>query len=255
VTNPKDLKYYAPDYPRTLHLPFQANAKRDDLIASQQETEIIFETDYLDVTEKIDGASCRMTIIEDQPVIGNRNHILNKSYASTKQRNASKLQFASVWNWWYSNRVLFERLKEFGPYSVYGDWMYMAHGMIYDSLPSLFMTYDLYDYEKQYFVDTKISRQVLSSCGFTTVPLLHYGKVHSYEYLADLCNKKSDFSSEKREGIYVKVSDRDKITKRFKMVRPDFSQGELLDQTRIIKNLMKTEELRSEWVKKNFVYI
>jgi ATP-dependent RNA circularization protein (DNA/RNA ligase family) len=239
MRNLKDFKYYAPDYPRTRHLPFQANAKRDDLVASSQEAKIVFERSEIDVTEKIDGASCRMTMIEGQPLIGNRNHILDKSYASTKRKNASKMQFAPIWNWWYTHKECFEFLSSKGPYTVYGDWMYMAHGMIYDNLPSLFMCYDLFDYEKQIFIDTLDARIILKDCGFHCVPLLKYGCLDSYEELAELCNMESQFSYEKREGVYVKVSSGGAVTERFKMVRPDFSQGSLLNQTRIIRNNVK----------------
>jgi len=227
-----------PDYSRTKHIPYFANAKRDDLIASEGEARIIFDSETVDVTEKVDGASCRMALINGQPIIGGRNHIFDKSYSSTKQRNASKAQFASVWNWWYNHKEYFELLEAAGPYSVYGEWMYMAHGMIYDSLPSLFIAYDLYDYEQEIYVNTREARKILSYCGFTILPLLWYGPVRSYEELLGLCNERSSYTNQSREGVYIKVSDGDKVTERFKMVRKDFVQGALLDQTKITRNLV-----------------
>jgi hypothetical protein len=228
-----DLHNVLPEYPRTRHLPHKANAKRDDLIASYDECKLIF-TQPTAIEEKVDGASCGMTIWEGHPLIRNRNHILNKAYS--KKKNASKEQFSSIWTWWYDHRSNFKVLSEMGPYSVYGEWMWMAHGMIYNALPSLFLTYDLYDYERGIFVEPGEALATLAVCGFETVPLLSYDPVESFEQLETLANCPSAFTTQQREGIYLKVVHGNQVTHRFKMVREDFEQGKFLDSEKLMRN-------------------
>ena len=230
----QDLEHLLPEYPRTRHVPHKANAKRDDLVCTLDECKAIW-TQPTAVSEKIDGSQCRMTIYDGNPVIGNRNHILNKAYS--KAKTASKMQFSMVFNWWYEHYSAFRYLAEAGPYSVYGDWMYMQHGMHYDRLPSLFMTYDLYDYDAHEFLESKKAYEILQECGFSTVPLLHFGPLDSFEQLEELANELSPFSStEKREGVYLKVCDGKYVIERFKMVREGFEQGKYLDQAKITRN-------------------
>lgn len=236
MTTPHEMM---PEYPRTLHLPHKANAKRDDLIASYDECKVIF-TQPTSVECKIDGANSAMSILDGHPLIRNRNHILDKAYS--KAKNASKMQFSSIWGWWYERRESFELLADTGPYTVYGDWMYMAHGMIYERLPSLFMTYDIYDYEVHKFLDPKKAREIIADCGFDTSPILAYGPVDSFEQLEELANGLDSFSDQPREGVYLKVSDGEHITHRFKMVREGFEQGKLLDQSKITRNNVVKEK-------------
>ena len=109
--------------------------------------------------------------------------------------------------------------------------------MEYDSLPSWFMAFDLYDGEK--FVDPGVARVVLHKAGFVTVPILHTGKVESYEWLEKLANEETTFArGQKREGLYIKVSDGTQVTHRFKMVREGFEQGALWDKEKIKKNAL-----------------
>ncbi len=223
-----------PEFPRMRHLPWKANAKRDDLVASPEECEAIFRSPVM-VQEKVDGAQCRMGILDGHPLIGNRNHILTKNYS--RQRTAATMQFSPIWGWWYEHRKSFEALRSLGPYTLYGDWMYMAHGMVYDRLPSLFIVYDVYNYEDRRFLDEfefrcLIERNLDDLDGFVTVGWCWAGNVSSYEFLENMANAKSSFSSDQpREGVVVKCGDQ-----RWKMVRQGFDQGCLLSKTNIIRN-------------------
>jgi hypothetical protein len=222
-----------PDYPRTCHLPWNPNATRDDLIASEEECRIIFESDRVQVTEKVDGANCG---IAKGPIIRNRNHILSKGYAA---RTAAKKQFAPIWNWYYENAHLFDNLEGLAPNtSVFGEWLLACHSVEYDRLSSFFMAYDLYDYASKQFVDPFEARYILVTAGFTVVPELHRGKVESHKQLEAMIRQPSQFSStDMREGVYVKVGDGRWVTHRFKMVRQGFITGSHFStRTDIIKN-------------------
>jgi atypical dual specificity phosphatase len=238
-----DFTSWLPEYPRTLHLPYKANAQRDDLIASDKDVEDIFVSDHVYVEEKIDGANCGMMLIghrrdNDIPLIRNRSHILTKGY---NKSTPAKAQFSSVWNWFYSNKYKFEALNDLlGMHAgVYGEWMFALHGIRYDKLPSLFVAFDIYDYAQGHFLDTSVSRNALEKAGFDMIPLLHKGRIKDYEQLEAFCHEQSPFASEKREGVYVKATDGVKIIKRFKMVRQDFKQGCNWSDRVITRNKLK----------------
>lgn len=227
-----------PDYPRTQHLSHNPNAQRLDLIASDKESQAIFNNDNTFIEEKIDGANCGICLFEGNPIIRNRNNILQKG-KSGHLRTPAKIQFAPLWNWFYDNTEKFSKLNELCGFevSVYGEWLYALHGIEYDALPCYFMAYDLYDWEKSLFIKTERSRELLPQVGFSLPPLLHKGKVESYESLEKFMGENSEFSTlDKREGIYIKISDHEKVISRFKCVRHDFIQGGRWDKRKITKN-------------------
>lgn len=227
-----------PDYPRTRHLSYKPNAQRLDLIATEEECKVIFENENTFIEEKVDGANSGICLFEGNPVIRNRNNFFHKGKTG-HSRTPAKMQFASIYNWFYANQDKFEKLNELngGPVSVYGEWMYALHGIKYDKLPSHFMPFDLYDWEKSKFIPTGTGRELLELSGFVAVPLLHKGKVPSWEFLEKLCEVNSPFSStDLREGVYVKVSSKDDIIGRFKMVRSGFIQGHHWSDKQITKN-------------------
>ena len=231
----KSFKAILPEYPRTRHIPWKPNTARGDLVASDAEAGIILSSEFVSVEEKIDGANCGMTLYEGEPLIRNHTHILRKGYFKD---TPAKMQFSSIFNWFYKNKELFENLeKQAGPVAVYGEWMVAQHGLEYDLLPSLFIAFDLYDYERQLFVAPQLARPILTEAGFTLAPQLHAGPVGNYELLEALANQASPFTTcGLREGVYVKVSDDRWITARFKMVRQGFIQGGLWNEKKLKKN-------------------
>ena len=231
-----------PKYPRTKHLPFEANASRDDLIASEKECEILFKSDNIVWESKNDGANVGIRWENENPIIRNRNHILNKGYLKD---TPAKKQFRPLWNWAYDNYKNFKKLEEtlgFTP-SVYGEWLYATHGIEYDVLPSYFIAYDIYDAEKGYFIASNKTREVLLNCGFHIPVLIHQGKIKSYKDLVDFRDRKSEYSTKDMiEGVYVKVYDEEKVINRFKIVRNDFICGEHWTKDCLKKNKLKSKD-------------
>jgi hypothetical protein len=232
-------KEVLPTYPRTLHLPWKPNAARGDLVADLKDCGVLFTSDFVSVDEKIDGANCGMVLLDGEPIIRNRDHILRKGYSKD---TPAKQQFKSVWTWFYAHRDQFELLASVGPYSVYGDWMVAQHGLEYNKLPSLFMTYDLFDHDAGKWMDSHKAKEILTTCGFSTVPEVHRGSLDTWEQLEVLANQPSPFTDlGHREGLYVKVSDGRWVTHRFKMVRESFRQGALWSETEIKRNTVIKE--------------
>ena len=233
----KQYKAILPDYPQTKHVPFKPNMSKDDVEASFNEVKIIF-TSPCQITEKVDGANCAMALHEGEPIIRNRNHILKKGF---HKNTAAKMQFASVFNWFYKNKTLYETLNEIHPnLGVYGEWVLAIHGMKYDKLPDYFIAYDLYDYAEKKYLHTQTARKLLLQAGFEVVPELYYGKVKSFEQLEDFCDLNSDYAKDQNaEGIYLKVDGSDGIIDRFKMIREGFVQSALWNPEKFEKNLLE----------------
>lgn len=242
MSSQRNILIRLPEYPRTRHLSHNPNAARNDLIASEKECSIIFENNNTYLECKIDGASAAIHYDENGIfTIRNRNNILSKGKTG-HLRTPAKLQFAPIYNWAYDNLSKFEKLKELSGfnYSIFGEWLYALHGIHYDKLPSYFIPYDLYDWTNGQFLDTGKTRQFLSEAEFNLPPLLHQGRVLSWAIFDTLCQEQSPFSTtDRREGVYVKVSDGKYITHRFKIIRSGFIQGEHWSNKKLTKNRLK----------------
>jgi len=204
-----------PPYPRTLILPHKPNGTADDMVASESEAAIVFESDCLHIEEKLDGANIGIVLLEGHPVIRNRDHFLGKGSA--------RGQFGSIWGWFYENRELFERLSEYGDFSVYGEWLVARHTIPYTRLPDWFVAYDLYNQTVGRFLSPVSSRRILEEIGFSLPPILHTGRLSGgYESLEQMTQVLSAWADSRVEGIYLKICDHEVVTHRFKMVREDF---------------------------------
>lgn len=234
MSKQKSLSELLPEYPRTSFLPWKPNTK-GDRIADEREAAVIFGNPHVTVQEKVDGANCGMALVDGHPVIRNRTKILRKGNVSGKS-SPGTAQFSAAFNWFYENIDKFEKLSELlGPVSVYGEWMVQQHGMVYDNLPDWFLPFDVFDHEIGQYLDMKRAYNALVEAGFHAIEIDEV-QLTKYEQLEALANLPSKYATgQKREGVYVKVSNGKYTTDRFKMVREGFEQGCLLDD-RIKKN-------------------
>lgn len=227
-------KEILPAFPSTPHLPHKPNTDRLDSIASVKSLDILRSTDLcVTIEEKLDGASCGMTLYKGGPLIRSRDHILRKGYFKD---TAAKMQFASVFTWWYENKDKFEALA---PFSVYGEWLVAKHGISYDRLPAWFVAYDLYDSENRRWIPSVSARSWLSLAGFQIPKLMHQGWFEGdFESVERMANETSAYCDSKAEGVYVKVADDWAIRHRFKMVREDYVRGAFWDPDKMSKNAL-----------------
>lgn len=232
----QDKERVLPKFARTFHLPLEPNASRDDLIAPISSLEILKDPTLV-VEEKVDGANLGITIHRGQPVIRNRNHILNKGYG--RKDTPAKKQYAPVWNWFYTNTYKFlalEKLLGFMP-SVYGEWLYARHTIVYDRLSDYFVAYDIYDPDMHVWLSPDRYRDALTEAGFAVVPKLAWGPVTADELIV-LRDERSEFSStSQREGLYLKTAKpRDICGERLKMVRNAFITDDHWNNKPLITN-------------------
>lgn len=225
------VERFLPEFPSTPHLPWKPNASRQDKVARSDEAAVAFGFDS-EWTEKIDGANLGVGFLDDGVFRArNRNHILDKAYL---KETAAKKQFRPVWNWGYLHRKNFAMLNQrFGyPVSVYGEWCFAVHTIRYTRLPEVFLAFDIYDLDKECWLARHISRPALEDAGFAVVHKLE--RPADYQAAERLCQSQSQFGDEKREGVYVAVSQDGRIVSRFKMVRSDFIRGEHWSKKQLI---------------------
>jgi RNA ligase. len=228
-----------PKFARTFHLPLEPNASRDDLIAPLSSLSIL-KDHTLVVEEKVDGANVGITIHEGQPVIRNRNYILNKGYG--RKDTPAKKQYAPLWNWFYSNTYKFlalEKLLGFTP-SVYGEWLYARHTIEYDRLPDYFIAYDIYCPDEQKWLAPSRYRAALEEAGFSVVPKVAWGPV-SQDELKLMRDERSEFSSTSQcEGLYLKTATDlyglEYCATRLKMVRNAFITDDHWNNKSLVTN-------------------
>ena len=135
---------------------------------------------------------------------------------------------------------------------MYGEWMYAKHTVFYDALPDYFMEFDIYDREKEIFLDTDARKIITDKLQIVhSVPVLSRGvfkskkEILSYlgnsnyitenhiETLKALSEKQGlDVQRQVREtdpsltmeGLYIKVEADGEVKERVKYVRHSFYQ-------------------------------
>lgn len=226
---------YLPDLPKALPLIPDTNLTWQDLIKRDAYLKIFLNKEIsVNVEEKVDGSSVAITLLDDQVLVRNKDKILVKGFLSDKP---SKKQYAHIWNWVYENIQKFKKLNELqGGCTVYGEWMWMQHGLEYNKLPSWFIAFDIYQHSNARFLIPQLTRDLLNKANFSTSPLISDLRYENYHDYVNLTNGQSAFTDlGNREGVYIKLTDSKNEVFRFKLVRTDFVRGALFSD-RVIKN-------------------
>jgi len=231
------------DFPRTKHLPWEANTSRDDLIASEDEIkQALSSCDSLQIEEKVDGANLGVAFDEqDQPIARNRNHFLRKSFSA---KTPAKMQFSSLWTWMYQRKALFESLAQLlgERVVVYGEWLFACHSIKYNALPDVFLAYDVWIPSERHFIDSISAREALQKSGFSVVHgLLCTKTIPNLEQFKSIVishrEGKSAYSAiDQREGAYIKLCRENALIARYKIVSKSFQPGSRWDSRSIMKN-------------------
>lgn len=227
-----------PEYPRTPHLAYKPNTQTGDVVSEDHESQIVIGNPSTFFEEKVDGANCAIMMDDEgNPIIRNRTNILKKGYVKD---TPAKIQFRSIWNWFYDNRKKFEQLNNiFGePVAVYGEWVLALHGIRYNKLPDYFIGFDIWIPSRDLFVRTDHSREFLSNVGISIPNLIKSGAINSFNDLDEMVKLPSLFSDELIEGVYIKIIDHEKVIKRFKFIRQDYSQGSNWNHDKIVKQII-----------------
>ncbi|GLE08248.1 hypothetical protein PINS_up019299 [Pythium insidiosum] len=223
-------------FPRTAHLFNLGAATPDDLVmdtlpqvlppssssssSSNAATEVV-------VTEKLDGANMGISLDASGYglVVQNRSHYIS---------SASQQQFRRLDAFLARHRDELLGVLRRDPlfpqrYILYGEWLAATHSVAYTRLESLFYAFDLFDRQRQCFVDRQQLEFVLREVSFPLVPVIWRGAVlPSKEELVRMAHRDSicgDPGATRAEGLLVKWERDGVVLERAKVVRPDFIAG------------------------------
>ena len=226
----KNLYNLAPEYPRIPHLDKKiSNMTHDDI---QLEGKIQFPLTGW-VQEKLDGANLGLSWTSG-PVIRNRNNILKKGYI--KKETPAKLQFRSSWNWLHAHNKDIQKISKalMTPVTIYGEWLYAKHSILYDKLPDLFIAYDIYVPEDDEWLSPDRFESEISQTDirFIKPTKMTFNDISDVVRVSEL---PSEYRNGIREGIVIKLSDGRKVTESFKIVNRFFERREDFNEE-LIKN-------------------
>jgi hypothetical protein len=228
----QEARQLLPEYPKTPHLPFRPNVQAGDVVATEKDVFGFLDSPALLVEEKVDGANCGAILVDNEFIVRNREHILQKGYI--KKNTPAKIQFRSLWNWLYGHKDCFEKLnKVYGaPVAVYGEWLWALHGIVYDSLPSHFIALEILPSNGK--VDPIEGRLAMMEAGFVCPPLIGVGPT-TYDKLADFVSHTSAWGPEQMEGVYLKSP-----VGRYKMLRPGYVQGSKWNTEKLVRQKLSS---------------
>lgn len=200
-------------YPRIAHLPFSNVTDADDIVTKAD----VFGKRWI-LTEKVDGSQLSIEFEHEEIQARNRNTRLlgGKMDAQFGPLPAwIEKHFDGLWD------LLGNR------YIVFGDWMFHVHCVEYDSLPDLFIAYDVFDKENQdrdgrpgtpMFLPF---HEAMASCrthGIKTTRIIDDVLLRNEKHLLSYIGK-SAFSSKEMEGIVLHSPDGQE---HYKYVTPAF---------------------------------
>ncbi len=229
-------------YPRTPHLAGSRLQPGDEDLSQVDFSELLGR--HLVIEEKIDGANTAISFDEDGSLLlQSRGHYL--SGGGREIHYDLFKQWAMV-----HSAAFYEALGK--RYIMYGEWMYAKHSVYYDALPHYFMEFDIFDREREVYLDTPSRRELTKRMPVCSVPVLAEGEFRSTEAilkylgrsnyiqdghlarLAAYCMENGlDMESvlaetddtDVMEGLYIKVEEGGRVADRLKYVRAGFAQG------------------------------
>lgn len=210
------------EFPRTKHLFNWSKSSDDDQFASLDISKEIFQTRVL-VEEKIDGTNIGISVQNGIPMIRNRSKQIHLN-----ERGRGTFQLAPIWNYCYENIQKIEEITENGKLILFGDWLYVRHTVPYDSLPSFFISYSLFDRSRKEFLDKEDFLKRSAKTGFVSPTIRWHGKNLSETILREMLKQRSSYVLKQniaQEGVVIYPLEGSLKGKWFKIVREDFEPG------------------------------
>lgn len=219
-------------YPRTQHLEGSRLQPGDEDL-DQAPFDVLAEG-WIVIEEKLDGANCALSFVDGELHLQSRGHYL---MGGEREKHFDLLK-----QWATTHQARFrERIGD--RYVVYGEWLYAKHEIFYDALPHYFMEFDVLDRARDVFLSTEARRALLGGLGITSVPALWEGTKPSRKHATGLV-RRSLYSPELAEGLYVKVETEGETIGRYKFIRPSFLQSVLDSGVHWLKRPLVPNKLR-----------
>ncbi len=236
-----DSQFSIRKYPRTPHLEGSRLQPGDEDLSQIPFSQIAGR--HLAVEEKCDGANSALSFsAEGKLLLQSRGHYLTGGY---RERH-----FDLMKQWVGAHRDSFYRVLG-SRYIMYGEWMYGKHTVFYDALPHYFLEFDIFDREREVFLDTPSRKRLTDRLPAVSVPVLAQGVFTSRKQLLALLGPSRYISPEHirrlrrtaekmgldpdrqcretdpsmdMEGLYLKVEENGQVVLRLKYVRASFLQ-------------------------------
>ncbi len=180
-------------YPRVPHLAPGLGATRDDLVLSRETCERLLEGG-VHIEEKLDGANISLAIGDNRQI-----EVASRGGPGTIDRG-NHLGRARAWAAERSDAL--HRLLADGRI-LYGEWLLTRHSVGYDSLPDLFVGFDLFD-PKTGWISVRDRDERLHNAGLATPPVL--GEFDHIDLAAvDALIGPSAFGAPSAEGLILRA--------------------------------------------------
>ena len=229
-------------YPRTPHL-FGSKGTDDDKHLGRRESEAFIADPSLVVEEKVDGTNVGIHFTP-----GGRLVLQCRGHEITEGMHP---QYDLFKKWTAARRPLFEEML--GDRRIlFGEWLYARHSVHYRALPHYFFEFDIYDKDRGCFLDLDTRLAILEGTGLYTVPVVHRGPIGADDLRALIAesafgavfdNPVTGREDHLMEGLYARTEGEGVVTRRAKMVRPEFvekiKQSEHWQQQRMVPNLLR----------------
>jgi len=199
-------------YPRTPHI-FGSVGTTDDKYLNESDSMEFIINPNLVIEEKIDGTNVGMHFSTDGKFI-----LQCRGHEITSKMHP---QFDPLKSW---TNVIQKELYSIlaTKYILYGEWMYARHHLKYNKLPHYFIEFDIYDKEKNQFLDTTTRQNKLKETSIESITMLNYKKLQSIDDLVKLLAR-SKYGDVLSEGLYLKIEQGGKVNARSKFVRKEFT--------------------------------
>jgi hypothetical protein len=226
-------------YPRTQHIEGSRLGPGDEDLDSVPFSQLCGR--YLVVEEKLDGANAGLRFDES-----GRMHLQSRGHFLTGGAREKHFDLFKQWAGAHAPD-LHQRLGD--RYALFGEWLYAKHTIFYDRLPHYFLEFDVLDVHEDVFLSTDVRRDLLAGLPLVSVPVLRTGEVSALDELraligpslykgplwrerlveaaaargidTDRAVRETD-TSDRMEGLYIKVEEGGRVVQRYKYVRADF---------------------------------
>ena len=228
-------------YPRTPHL-FGSRGTEDDKHLGQKASLEFIADPSLIVEEKLDGTNVGIHFTSaGRMVLQCRGHEITTGMHA---------QYDLFKQWVMGKRPVLEATLE-DRLLLFGEWLYAKHSVHYRGLPHYFFEFDIYDKERQVFLDLASRLEVLDGTGIPTVPVVHRGPVTPADLPALIGPSRFDSQFENplsgrtdslMEGLYLRTEALGCVKGRAKFVRAEFvekvKQSEHWQHQAMVPNLL-----------------
>jgi atypical dual specificity phosphatase len=205
-------------YPRTRHLCDIGAASRDDLIFSKDDAQRFlrpYEDEILVIQEKWDGANVGFRLDPNGKIVcQNRTHTVTSQYHP---------QFQGLQAWVYQHQSSLYHILSKNT-MLFGEWLAATHSVYYDSLPDVFLAFDILDLTTNQFYSVARTRALLDTTTIHMAPCLPVPPNPTQQSIMELLHTKSQYSTSQLEGVVLRLDKHDHLVQKCKLVRTDFIQ-------------------------------